>query len=382
MINFLICLFPVFGNIHGHTSYSDGSGTPRDAYEFAKSHNLNFYGLTDHSHHLDENEWQNIIFWADSFNNTGFVAIYGQEIGKLNHFGHINVYGENLNEVIPEKCWYNLDSLYDYIYRKDLTGIFNHPWENHFNDFEFNNKYEDFICGIEIINKDSVYEKNCIKALSKGWKLGFIASQDNHEMNWGIERNKRGRIPQTAFIVDSLSRDNIFKALRERKTYAFELFPDEDTIFAELKVDDSISGKYMLKNSPLIRINLNVKAKIPFIKVFIFIDSLPDSIFFYSNQIQIQREYYISEGKHFVFAKLIQADFDRVWISPVFLLIKNNLIIYPSITSKQDMRLNLQNENVAVFSINGSKIRFLEKVHRGILFIKKDKKRQKVVLIK
>ncbi len=382
MINLLICLFPVFGNIHGHTSYSDGSGTPQDAYEFVKLHNLNLYGLTDHSHYLDENEWQKTVFWSDSFNNIGFVAICGQEVGKLNYFGHINIYGENLNEVIPEKCWYNIDSLYEYTYRKDLIGIFNHPWENHFENFEFNEKYEDFICGIEIINKDSTYEKTCIKALSKGWKLGFIASQDNHGMDWGIERNERGRILQTAFIVDSLSKDNIFKAIRGRKTYAFELFPDEDTIFAELKVDDSISGKSLSKNNPIIKINLNVKAKIPFVKVFIFIDSLPDSFFVYSGQIQIQREYRISEGKHFVFAKLVQADFDRVWISPVFVLIKNEFIIYPSITSKQNMRLNLENEDVMVFSINGSKIRFLEKVHSGVLFIKKDKKRQKIVLIK
>lgn len=292
MINFLICFFPVFGNIHGHTSFSDGCGTPYDAYNFAKEKNLKLYGLTDHSHHLSENEWKITMECADSFTDENFVAICGQEVGKLNYFGHINVYGKNLKEVVPQKCWENLDSLYEYLYQKNLIGIFNHPGKNHFKKFKYVEKYKDFMCGIEVINKDSVYEELCIRALSQGWELGFIASQDNHEWNWGLEKNKRGRIPQTAFLVNSLSREEIFEAIKERRTYAFELFPLEDTIFLDFNVGGKIMGERVETNSKWIDIHLVAKAKVPFIKIFLFIDSITDTIFIYTDTAQVKRTYF------------------------------------------------------------------------------------------
>lgn len=375
MINFLLCFFPVFGNIHGHTSFSDGCGTPHDAYNFAKSKNLYLYGLTDHSHHLDANEWEITLACADSFTDKNFIAICGQEVGKLNYFGHINVYGEYLDEVVPEKCWYNLDSLYDYISRNNLIGIFNHPEKNHFENFKYNEKYRDYMCGIEVINRDSVYENSCIKALSKGWKLGFIASQDNHGWNWGVERNKRGRILQTAFLIDSFSKDEIFKALKKRRTYAFELFPDEDTVFVDFWVGGKNMGENLSTSSTLIDVYLEAKAKVPFLKILIFIDSLPDTIFVYQNKVSIQKKYFLKDGSHFIFAKLIQADFDRVWISPVFVDIKSINIIYPSTFEREGVFLK------GIFSLDGRKIKDFNK-GKGILFCTEEEKTYKLIVIK
>ena len=39
-----------FGLLHGHTSYSDGLGTPDDAYESAKEAGLDFFAVTEHTH--------------------------------------------------------------------------------------------------------------------------------------------------------------------------------------------------------------------------------------------------------------------------------------------------------------------------------------------
>ncbi len=41
---------PYFGLLHSHTSYSDGMGTPDDAYKYAKKTGLDFFALTDHNH--------------------------------------------------------------------------------------------------------------------------------------------------------------------------------------------------------------------------------------------------------------------------------------------------------------------------------------------
>ena len=40
-----------FGNLHSHTSYSDGSGTPTDAYLHARDvAGLDFLAITEHNH--------------------------------------------------------------------------------------------------------------------------------------------------------------------------------------------------------------------------------------------------------------------------------------------------------------------------------------------
>ncbi len=374
MIIFLISILKIFGNIHGHTGYSDGCGTPYEAFEFAKNHNLKIYGLTEHSHLLTQNKWNDIIYCKNLFKDENFLPIIGQEVGKLNYYGHINVYEENLNEIIPEKCFYNLDSIYEYIKNKNLIGIFNHPYEFHFRDFENSEKYKDYICGIEIINKDSVYEKRVIEAIKKGWELCFIASQDNHQCLWGIEKNKRERIPLTCFLVDSLSEKEIFKALRKRKTYAFELFPEDDTIYADFRIDGFSSGERIFKNINFINVKIDASAKIPFVKIFIYIDERIDSIFTYSEKIEIEKEYYLERGKHFLFAKLVQSDFDRVYLSPVFIEIKDERIIYPEI---------IKGEINGNFKIIGKNGRFLKKIKGSeILFLRKGEKVQKIIYFK
>ena len=44
-----------FGNLHSHTSYSDGSGTPDQAYKWARdTAKLDFLAITEHNHRLCE----------------------------------------------------------------------------------------------------------------------------------------------------------------------------------------------------------------------------------------------------------------------------------------------------------------------------------------
>ena len=79
-----------FGLLHGHTSFSDGSGTPSAAYDFAKNTvKLDFFAVTEHNHDqaggsdgifLTLQLYSQLIAAADVANEDGtFVAIYGQE---------------------------------------------------------------------------------------------------------------------------------------------------------------------------------------------------------------------------------------------------------------------------------------------------------------
>ncbi|MET0552068.1 MAG: hypothetical protein ABW221_03460, partial [Vicinamibacteria bacterium] len=45
------------GQLHAHTSYSDGLLTPADAYAAARAQGLDFFAVTDHLEQLDDAEW-------------------------------------------------------------------------------------------------------------------------------------------------------------------------------------------------------------------------------------------------------------------------------------------------------------------------------------
>ena len=107
-----------YGNLHAHTKYSDGSGTPADAFRQARDQGrLDFLAVTEHNHDKAEMGIQNgdprkdgIMIAVDNslYNGSGsasliraagsfteddrFVAIYGQEFSTISSSNHVNVF--------------------------------------------------------------------------------------------------------------------------------------------------------------------------------------------------------------------------------------------------------------------------------------------------
>ena len=70
------------GELHAHTSESDGKGTVQQAYEYARDvAKLDFFAVTDHSNSITPTEYANIhIATADKLNDPGkYVTLYGFE---------------------------------------------------------------------------------------------------------------------------------------------------------------------------------------------------------------------------------------------------------------------------------------------------------------
>ncbi len=99
-----------FGNIHSHTSYSDGNKDsttsgyyyPGQDFYYAKgSYHMDFLGICDHNHFSSNNnpgmhvaDYSRGMTQADTANNNGtFVCMYGFEYGVINNGGHVVVYG-------------------------------------------------------------------------------------------------------------------------------------------------------------------------------------------------------------------------------------------------------------------------------------------------
>ncbi len=221
-----------FGNIHAHTSYSDGQGTPEEAFEHARNSGaVDIQAITDHDHDLNykltDGSWKldRIIEMAKKYTVEGeFIAISGFE-WTLTSRGHITIY--NTSEWI-DRSTTDLYDIYQWIVDRQATAQFCHPGRKYgdFFDFEYFPEVDLYINTIEVGNGAGPNSNNVIKeeyferyqrAMNRGWHVGASANQDNHQKQWATVNDAR-----TAFVVDELTTDKVYEALKTRNIYATE----------------------------------------------------------------------------------------------------------------------------------------------------------------
>lgn len=250
-----------FGNLHSHTSFSDGTGTPKEAYRYARNvAKLDFLALTEHNHakamgkdrigiarnHALYNGGPNSLKAAaeSATVNGRFVALYGQEFSVIKVGNHVNVF--EVPRVITatsgkfDELTAFLDSTSDSGGRRPII-MFNHPkntttiqeLEYGLDDFGGNQegwvkRVGGFAALMQMINGPGQRagvdlrsarpaEAAFKKFLSLGFKLAPTADQDNHTRNWGNATQAR-----TAIIAPSLDRQALLEAMRQRHVYATE----------------------------------------------------------------------------------------------------------------------------------------------------------------
>ena len=249
-----------YGNLHSHTSYSDGIGTVDEAYEYARDKaNVDFLAVTDHSNSFDNEskasmadgsmseEWVEGNKIADEYDKSkDFTAMFGYEMswsGSTGGYGHMNTFNtpgfeSRTNANMNLKNYYN--TLKNH---KDSISQFNHPGTL-FGDFSgyahYDEEIDELITLIEVGNADGAVGSNgyfrsideYIKALDKGWHLAPTTGQDNHKGKWGDANTAR-----TVVLAEENTRENIYQAMRDRRVYSTE---DEN-----LKLDFKINGNLM-----------------------------------------------------------------------------------------------------------------------------------------
>lgn len=247
-----------FGNLHSHTSYSDGSATPEDAYRHARDiAKVHFLAITEHNHPgagkiaNDPDLYSgpaatSLISTAGRFNQDNqFVAIFGQEFSSISSGNHANIFelSEVINsEEVPNGRWDLLMNNWLHT-RTDPQGrlplmLLNHPAissspnekEYGRDDFpDFNSwiaRLDNYAKLINMVNGPShnvngspgrPSEREFLRYLNMGLHVAPTADQDNHQENWGDAANTR-----TAVIAPSLTKANILDALYARHVYATE----------------------------------------------------------------------------------------------------------------------------------------------------------------
>ncbi len=275
-----------FGNLHAHTSYSDGSGRPAEAYDFARDEGkLDFMAITEHNHTNkinpkdpkggkiigeDENLYRDLIEIAQTQNQqAGFVTFYGQEFSSIKKGNHLNLFG--VNKVISDKTIENGN--YRGLYEQWLPAHpeieflqFNHPWNgDFFIDYGLRNyngsykKLREAVSGylrtFEVINgpglSDGVHkaklegEKHYLHYLTRGFKIAPSADQDNHKRTWGTLTKAR-----TGVLARERTREGIKEAIRSWRCYA----STDNNLKVWFSVNEKIMGSDMNADSRLLQI--------------------------------------------------------------------------------------------------------------------------------
>lgn len=228
-------LHPYFGLLHAHTSYSDGEGTPAQAFTYARdSASLDFLALTDHGELLSDAEWADTRSQADAFTSTGsFAALAGFEWTDYLK-GHICVLGSQDYASYLNWQTNTIGKFFAWLeQRPQALGSFAHPKSTNFDDFAFRSGASAQMALLEVANVEKNFEPGFLTALSKGWRVGAVAAQDNHHPDWG---NASGQI--AGIWAPSLTPSALLEAIRARRTFA----SDDRNLTLSLKLNGAWMG--------------------------------------------------------------------------------------------------------------------------------------------
>ncbi|MGC4115518.1 MAG: hypothetical protein QM765_13130 [Myxococcales bacterium] len=213
-----------FGNLHAHTSYSDGEQTPADAFDYARNvAKLDVMLVTDHLEQVSiPMRWWNCRDQADDRDVPGqYVAACGYEYATFDPLpistGHNNVF---FNASLMNATKTNFHDLYAGLAScAECVGQFNHPGDEErqtWSDWEFDAAADEKIALFEFNGGGAVWDLYFV-ALDKGWHVSPANNQDNHSANWGTANSHRSGL----FMAD-LTRDGLKEAMRARRTFSTE----------------------------------------------------------------------------------------------------------------------------------------------------------------
>lgn len=242
-----------FGNLHAHSSYSDGNAdditkVPADDYAFAKnSLCMDYLGISEHNHTaagMRLADWQPGRTQAAAATGAGFVGLYGMEWGVISGGGHVIVYGMDslvgwdpgeYQIFVAKSVYTGANGLFNIINRHggNALAYLAHPNSTDYNNV-LNGSYDvlsdNAIVG-SAVESGPAFSTNTTyteppatrlsylsyyrNMLSKGYHLGPTIDHDNHNMTFG--RTVKSR---TVIMAPSLSENDLLGAMRQMRFYA------------------------------------------------------------------------------------------------------------------------------------------------------------------
>ncbi len=229
-----------FGDIHGHTRLSDGTGTPEDYYAFARRvSGLDIAALTDHDSYgtfpIDGAPWERIKRAARDAHEPGsFVTFLGYEWTNW-ETGHRNVYYREddgpIFNCLDEKSR-TPTALWECLKPYEAMTIAHHtgggPVPIDWSYAPGNKEWLVEICSVHG-SSESYGGASCIyrpvrgafvfDALNRGYKLGIIGSGDTHDGHPGQRTVGAPAGGIFGLFAPELTRDAVWGAFKRRHVY-------------------------------------------------------------------------------------------------------------------------------------------------------------------
>jgi hypothetical protein len=235
----------LWGDLHGHSMLSDGTGTAEDYLRYARDvAGLDVIALTDHDHWgfepLDENPevWDGIRSEIERFNEPGrFVTLCGYEWTNWIHgHRHVLYFDETGGELFSsfEADYDTPPELWDALRGSSALTFAHHSaggpvpvnW-----DFPPDPELEP-ITEIASVHGSSEAEDspfpiynalpgNWVRdVLDRGYRFGFVGSGDSHDGHPGLAHLEGGKGGLAAILAPEPTRDGVYGALKARRAYA------------------------------------------------------------------------------------------------------------------------------------------------------------------
>jgi len=284
-----------YGNLHSHSSYSDGNKDdltkkPEDDYAFAKnSMNLDFLGISEHNHTqagMSLASWQPGIDAAKKATTSDFVAMHGMEWGVISGGGHVIVYGiDSLigwepgeNQIyVPKSVYTGSTGLFRIINRHGLNAVATlaHPNTTDYNNisatydlsadsaivgtalesgpaFSTNITYSDPASSMSYL---SYYNR----MLSRGYHLGASIDHDNHNLTFG--RHTKARL---VVLAPALTENDLLDAIKKMRFYASQ---DSAAKIVFTINKQPVGSVFKTAGSPLLEVNSITTSPVSSIKI-------------------------------------------------------------------------------------------------------------------
>ncbi len=234
----------LWGDVHGHSGISDGTGVPDDYFAYARDvAGLDVVALTDHDHWgmqvlADTPElWERIRASTRRFHVPGrFVTLLGFEWTSW-LYGHRHVlYFSDAGRVIdsvdpatetPTQLWNALEGELALTFAHHTAGDpIATAWQ-----FAPDPRFEPVVEIVSVHGSSEAADSPGIvagaipgyfvrDALERGYPLGFIGSGDSHDGHPGLAHLASPSGGLAAILAEERTREAVLDALRARRTYA------------------------------------------------------------------------------------------------------------------------------------------------------------------
>lgn len=314
-----------YGHLHNHTTVSDGSGSPDQAYSTAKAAGLDFFSTADHAESTSDTEYNTVQNTADAYNQDGvFTTFWGFEWSSSTH-GHVTV--TNTADICrsSESATNTFSELVNWLSSREAVAFFNHPGRES-NAFEhYDGTVSDKFVGMELWNKQDFFDVyyyndgfhsgdnnmgHYDEALLRGWDIGASGAEDNHGTDWGTDSSYA-----MAILADNQTRTDLYNAMKARRFFSTA----DKNLGLYFDMDGYVMGSQIDGGTNSVTIKANDGDSETVDTVELLKNGVVINTWYPNSSTPVITDTVSSVAGDYFYCRIMQADGDEAISSPVFI---------------------------------------------------------------